>query len=170
MITTKNAQLTLKHAEEKDIPIILSFIKKLAVYEKMLDDVIATEASLKDSLFTTKKAEVVLAYEANTPIGFMLFFESYSTFLSRANIFLEDIFIDKDKRGQGYGKIMFEYLAHLTTKRNAKRLEWLCLNWNTPSIAFYKKLGATPLSDWTMFRLSHGKLTALGEAFSSDNT
>ncbi|MFW5838672.1 MAG: N-acetyltransferase family protein [Bacillota bacterium] len=165
MIKTIKPNFYLKHAEEQDIPVILSFIKKLAVYEKMLDEVIATEASLKESLFTKKKAEVVLAYEAHTPIGFMLFFESYSTFLSRANIFLEDIFIDEGKRGQGYGKIMFEYLAYITTKRGAKRLEWLCLNWNTSSIEFYKKLGAKPLDDWTMFRLKDKALNQLAKSF-----
>ncbi len=165
MIKTKNPNFHLKHAEEQDIPIILSFIKKLAIYEKMLDEVIATEASLKASLFTNKKADVVLAYEAQKPVGFMLFFESYSTFLSRANIFLEDIFIDEDKRGQGYGKIMFEYLAYLTTKKDAKRLEWLCLNWNASSIEFYKKLGAKPLEDWTIFRLKDKALTQLAKSF-----
>lgn len=136
-----------------DVGLILSFIRKLAIYEKLEHVMTATETSLHQSLFIDKRAEVILAEYQQKPIGFALFFHNYSTFLGHANLYLEDLFIDPEYRNRGFGRMIFMYLARLALERGCKRFDWMCLNWNHPSIAFYERLGAKPLSDWITFRL-----------------
>lgn len=143
----------------------MHFINGIAKYENMEDDVIATETSLETSLFDKNQAEVLIGEENGKPVGFALFFESYSTFKSRANLFLEDIFIEEPYRNKGYGRMLLSYLGEIALNRGAKRLEWLCLDWNTPSIEFYKKMGAKPLDEWTIFRVSGDNLESLANVY-----
>ena len=141
-------------AEEKDIPLILNFIKKLAEYEKLTDQVTATEENLRQTLFGDKKyAEAVIAYYKNEPAGFALFFHNYSTFMSKPGLYLEDLLVLEEMRGKGIGKAIFEYLINLAKERNCGRFEWSVLDWNKPAIDFYKKFGASPMDEWTVFRL-----------------
>ena len=137
--------LTIRYAQESDIPKILYFIKELAIYENMLDDVVATEDILREWIFEKQKAEVLLAEEDGIPVGFALFFHNFSTFLGRAGIYLEDLFVMPEHRGKGYGKALLRRLAQITMERGCGRLEWACLNWNKPSIDFYLSLDATPM-------------------------
>lgn len=137
--------LTIRYAQESDIPKILYFIKELAIYENMLDDVVATEDLLREWIFEKQKAEVLLAEEDGIPVGFALFFHNFSTFLGRAGIYLEDLFVMPEYRGKGYGKALLRRLAQITMERGCGRLEWACLNWNKPSIDFYLSLDATPM-------------------------
>ena len=137
--------LTIRYAQESDIPKILYFIKELAIYENMLDDVVATEDLLREWFFEKQKAEVLLAEEDGIPVGFALFFHNFSTFLGRAGIYLEDLFVMPEHRGKGYGKALLRRLAQITMERGCGRLEWACLNWNKPSIDFYLSLDATPM-------------------------
>lgn len=137
--------LTIRYAHESDIPKILYFIKELAIYENMLDDVVATEDLLREWIFEKQKAEVLLAEEDGIPVGFALFFHNFSTFLGRAGIYLEDLFVMPEHRGKGYGKALLRRLAQITMERGCGRLEWACLNWNKPSIDFYLSLDATPM-------------------------
>ena len=147
-------KLSFRNAEKKDCGLILFFIKELAAYEHMLDDVVATEDILKEWLFEKKKAEVIFACEDGREIGFALFFHNFSTFLGRAGIYLEDLYILPECRGKGYGKAMLGKLAEITVERGCGRLEWACLDWNQPSIDFYLSLGAVPMDDWTIYRLT----------------
>ncbi len=137
--------LTIRYAQESDIPKILYFIKELAIYENMLDDVVATEDLLREWIFEKQKAEVLLAEEDGIPVGFALFFHNFSTFLGRAGIYLEDLFVMPEHRGKGYGKALLRRLAQITMERGCGRMEWACLNWNKPSIDFYLSLDATPM-------------------------
>ena len=137
--------LTIRYAQESDIPKILYFIKELAIYENMLDDVVATEDLLREWIFEKQKAEVLLAEEDGIPVGFALFFHNFSTFLGLAGIYLEDLFVMPEHRGKGYGKALLRRLAQITMERGCGRLEWACLNWNKPSIDFYLSLDATPM-------------------------
>lgn len=137
--------LTIRYAQESDIPKILYFIKELAIYENMLDDVVATKDLLREWIFEKQKAEVLLAEEDGIPVGFALFFHNFSTFLGRAGIYLEDLFVMPEHRGKGYGKALLRRLAQITMERGCGRLEWACLNWNKPSIDFYLSLDATPM-------------------------
>lgn len=137
--------LTIRYAQESDIPKILYFIKELAIYENMLDDVVATEDLLREWIYEKQKAEVLLAEEDGIPVGFALFFHNFSTFLGRAGIYLEDLFVMPEHRGKGYGKALLRRLAQITMERGCGRLEWACLNWNKPSIDFYLSLDATPM-------------------------
>ena len=137
--------LTIRYAQESDIPKIVYFIKELAIYENMLDDVVATEDLLREWIFEKQKAEVLLAEEDGIPVGFALFFHNFSTFLGRAGIYLEDLFVMPEHRGKGYGKALLRRLAQITMERGCGRLEWACLNWNKPSIDFYLSLDATPM-------------------------
>ena len=137
--------LTIRYAQESDIPKILYFIKELAIYENMLDDVVATEDLLREWIFEKQKAEVLLAEEDGIPVGFALFFHNFSTFLGRAGIYLEDLFVMPEHRGKGYGKALLRRLAQITMERGCGRLGWACLNWNKPSIDFYLSLDATPM-------------------------
>lgn len=143
-----------RFATPEDTGTILNFIKELAIYEHMLDDVVATEALLKEWIFDKKKAEVLFALESGKEVGFALFFHNFSTFLGRAGIYLEDLFVLPEYRGRGYGKGLLSELAHITLERGCGRLEWACLDWNKPSIDFYLSLGAATMDEWTTYRLT----------------
>ena len=154
--------IRIERATEKDIPLILTFIKELAEYERLSEQCVATEALLHETLFGEKKfAEVLIAYYHDEPAGFELFFHNFSTFLARPGIYLEDLFVFPKFRGKGIGKALLVYLARIAKERNCGRFEWAVLDWNEPSIAFYKKLGAIPLDDWTTFRVAGKALDAL---------
>ena len=150
-----------RFAEPADVPVILDFIRGLAEYEHMTDDVVATEALLREWIFEKGKAEVLFALEDGVPVGFALFFHNFSTFLGRAGIYLEDLFVKPAYRGRGYGKGLLQTLAEIAVERGCGRLEWSCLDWNRPSIDFYLSLGAKPLDDWTMYRVTGNTLRAL---------
>lgn len=157
------AELTFRYAEKKDVGVILGFIKALADYEKMSDDVVATEDLLEEWIFDKKKAEVIFACEDGKEVGFALFFHNFSTFLGRAGIYLEDLFVLPEYRNKGYGKALLKELAKITVQRGCGRLEWCCLDWNQPSINFYLSLGAKPLDDWTIYRVTGETLKNLAE-------
>lgn len=146
--------MEIRYAERKDTAIILNFIKDLAVYENMLDQVVATEELLGEWLFEKKAAEVIFAMEDGKEVGFALFFHNFSTFLGRAGIYLEDLFVLPEYRGKGYGKGLLRKLAQIALERGCGRLEWACLDWNKPSIDFYLSLGAQPMDEWTTYRLT----------------
>ena len=152
-------QIKFRYAEEKDAAKILYFIKELAAYEKMSDEVIATEELLKKWIFDQKKAEVIFAIVDNKEIGFALFFHNFSTFLGRAGIYLEDLYVMPEYRGKGYGKALLKKLAQIAVERKCGRLEWWCLDWNQPSIDFYLSLGAEAMDEWTVYRIAGDKLT-----------
>lgn len=154
-------KLTFRMAEEKDCGLILHFVKELATYEKMADEVTATEELLKEWIFERKKAEVLFACADEKEVGFALFFHNFSTFLGKAGIYLEDLYVLPQYRRQGYGKAILQKLAALTAERGCGRLEWSCLDWNQPSIDFYLSLGAVPMSDWTVYRLTGETLARL---------
>lgn len=156
-------QLTFRYAEEKDTAVILKFIRELADYEKMLDEVVATEDILREWIFEKKKAEVIFALEDEEKIGFALFFHNFSTFLGRAGIYLEDLYVKPEKRGKGYGSALLKKLAQTAVERGCGRLEWWCLDWNRPSIDFYLSLGAEPMKDWTVYRIAGDTLRGLAE-------
>ena len=155
------ADFSIRFAAREDIPTILGFIRALAAYEKMEDQVIADETLLETWIFEKRKAEVLLAFEGDTPIGFALFFHNFSTWLGRAGIYLEDLFVLPEYRGRGYGKLLLKRLARIAVQRGCGRLEWACLDWNEPSIAFYKSVGATALDEWTTYRVTGDALLAL---------
>ena len=156
------SELKIRFAEEKDVPLILGFIKELADYEKCLDQVVATEEVLRESLFGDRRnAEVILAYWQNQPVGFALFFHNFSTFLGRPGLYLEDLYIVPEARGKGFGKTMMIYLAKLAKERNCGRFEWWVLDWNAPALEFYRSLGAIPMSEWTVQRLTGEALDRL---------
>ena len=153
--------LTFRFAEERDTPLILDFIRRLADYEHLLDQVVADEATLADQLFGKKNAEVLFALENGKEVGFALFFHNFSTFLGRAGLYLEDLYISPEYRGKGYGKATLQKLARIAVERGCGRLEWSCLDWNQPSIDFYLSLGAEPMEEWTVYRLSGEKLSRM---------
>ena len=154
--------LRIVPATERDVPVILRMIKGLAEYERLAGHVTATEERLRTTLFGSRPAaEVVLGYADNAPAGFALFFQNYSTFLAQPGIYLEDLFVVPEARGLGYGRQLLIYLARLAAERGCGRLEWSVLDWNEPAIGFYKKLGAVPMEDWTIFRLTGDALTRL---------
>ena len=156
-------KLNFRYAERKDTPLILKFIKELADYEKMLDEVVADEATLEEWIFDKQKAEVIFAMEDDKEIGFALFFHNFSTFLGRAGIYLEDLYVQPGYRGKGYGKAILKKLASIAVERKCGRLEWWCLDWNKPSIDFYMSLGAEPMSDWTVYRIAGDTLLELAK-------
>lgn len=158
-----NSKLTFRNAERRDIPLILQFIKELADYEKMLNEVVATNDLLEEWLFDKQKAEVIFAVEDGIEVGFALFFHNFSTFLGRAGIYLEDLYVKLEYRGKGYGKAILKKLASIAVERGCGRLEWWCLDWNKPSIDFYLSLGAEPMTDWTVYRIAGDTLTQLAE-------
>lgn len=163
MDTTSHTQsLTFRFAEKKDIPLILQFIRELADYEKMLDQVVADEETLETWIFDKGRAEVLLAVLDGEEIGFALFFHNFSTFLGRAGIYLEDLYVKPQYRGKGYGKSILRQLAAIALERKCGRLEWWCLDWNRPSIDFYLSIGAEPMSDWTVYRIAGETLKKLG--------
>lgn len=154
--------LHIDPATEYDIPLILSFIKGLAEYERLPHEVVATEGLLKETLFGSRRyAEVVIARYNDEPAGFALFFHNYSTFLARPGIYLEDLFVFPEYRSKGIGRALLVHLARLAKERKCGRLEWWVLDWNEPAIKFYKKLCAVPMSDWTVFRVTGEALEKL---------
>ena len=155
------ADTTFRFAEEKDCALILGFIRGLAEYEKMLDQVVATEDILREWIFEKGKAEVLFVCEDGKEVGFALFFHNFSTFLGRAGIYLEDLFVLPERRGKGYGKALLKRLAQIAVERGCGRLEWSCLDWNQPSIDFYLSLGAEPMDEWTIYRMAGKTLTDL---------
>lgn len=152
-----------RFAEAKDVGVILGFIRALADYEHMSDQVVADEALLTEWLFEKKKAEVLFALEGDKEVGIALFFHNFSTFLGRAGIYLEDLFVLPEYRGKGYGKALLKKLAQIAVERGCGRLEWSCLDWNQPSIDFYLSLGATRMDDWTTYRLTGDTLKHMAE-------
>ena len=160
---TKYASFKLIDAEDKDCEAILKLIYGIAKYEKMTDQVTATVESLHDSLFVKKRAKVVLAYENSKLIGYMLYFFNYSTFTGGANIYLEDLFIYEEYRHKGYGKEMLRVLAQIALDNDAKRIDWVCLDWNKPSLDFYKSIGAEKLDCWVLHRLNEEGIKRLAE-------
>lgn len=155
--------IIIRFGKKKDIPTILNFIKELASYEKMLDQVVATEKTLNNWIFKKKMAEVLICELDKRPVGFALFFHNFSTFVGRPGIYLEDIYIIPEMRGKGLGKKLLSYIAKLVKERNYGRMEWWCLDWNEKSINFYKSLGAVPMSEWTVYRMYGDKLDQLAE-------
>lgn len=156
-------QLTFRAAQPQDAERILYFIRELAKYEKMENEVVATPELLKEWIFDKQKAEVIFPMIDGKEIGFALFFHNFSTFLGRAGLYLEDLFILPEYRGKGYGKATLKQLAHIAVERGCGRLEWYCLDWNKPSIDFYLSLGAQPLDEWTTYRLTGDTLLRMAE-------
>lgn len=154
-------ELTFRYATESDVSKILYFIKELAAYEKMLDEVVATEELLREQIFEQKKAEVILAIENGAEIGFALFFHNFSTFLGRSGVYLEDLYVKPECRGKGYGKAILKELARIAVERGCGRLEWSCLDWNKPSINFYLSLDAEPMKNWMIYRVAGETLNKL---------
>ncbi|MFB0920801.1 MAG: GNAT family N-acetyltransferase [Oscillospiraceae bacterium] len=150
-----------RFAVESDTKLILDFVKALASYEKMSDDVVATEELLREWIFDKKKAEVIFALEDDREVGFALFFHNFSTFMGRAGIYLEDLFVLPEYRGKGYGKKLLQELSGIAVERGCGRLEWACLDWNKPSIGFYLSLNAKPMDEWTVYRLAGDDLKSL---------
>lgn len=156
------SNLRISQADESQVPLILTFIRKLAAYEKLSHEVVTDEATLRESLYgSTRVAEAVFAYLDEKPVGFAIFFHNFSTFLGRPGIYLEDLFVEPEHRGLGVGKALLSHIAKLAKDRGCGRLNWAVLDWNEPSIQFYKKIGALPQDDWTVFRLQGAALDAL---------
>jgi len=161
---------TIRDATKADVPLILGFIRELAEYEKLLHEVVATEDGLQETLFGAKPgAEVVIAEVDGAPVGFALFFHNYSTFAGRPGIYLEDLYVRPEARGKGVGAALLAHLAALAVERGCARLEWAVLDWNRPAIAFYEKLGAKAMDDWTVFRVSGEPLRRLGARATARN-
>ncbi len=155
--------LSFRAARRADVPLILGMIRALAEYEQLLSEVVATESVLEEWLFDKKKAEVLFPMLEGKEIGFALYFHNFSTFLGRAGLYLEDLYIQPEYRGRGYGRKVLQKLAQIAVERGCGRLEWWCLDWNAPSIAFYKNLGAQPMDEWTVYRLTGDTLRGLAE-------
>lgn len=153
----------IRFAQEADISAILGFIHALADYEHMSDQVIADDALLREWIFEKKKAEVLIGLEGGEPVGFALFFHNFSTFLGRAGIYLEDLYVRPEYRGRGCGTAFLKRLAKIAVERGCGRLEWWCLDWNKPSIEFYRAMGAVPMDDWTVYRIAGDQLKMLSE-------
>ena len=152
----------IRTTTEADIPVILQLIRALAEYERAPDAVVATEAGLREVLFGSKRsAEVLLALEVAEPVGFAVFFHNFSTWLGRPGLYLEDLFVKPEKRGKGYGRALLERLAQIAKERGCGRMEWAVLDWNEPAIQFYRKLGAKPMDEWTVFRLTREGIAKL---------
>lgn len=153
--------INIRNANINDSATILGFIKELAEYENMSNDVVATEELLKQNIFEKKLAEVIIAEFDNKPVGFALFFHNFSTFLGKGGIYLEDLYVQPAMRGKNIGKTLLSSLAKLAVDRDCGRLEWSCLNWNEPSIKFYKSQGAIPMDEWTVYRVTGNELNEL---------
>ena len=154
----------IRPAQREDCRLILYFIKQLAIYEKLVHEVVATEEHLEKHLFgDNRMAEVVIGYYKETPVGFALYFHNFSTFLARPGIYLEDLFVLEEHRGNGFGKAMLAYLARLAVERDCGRLEWAVLDWNEPAIDFYRSLGAKPLDEWIVNRMTGDALKRMAE-------
>lgn len=170
IVNTNIEDFKIRKATREDTPLVLQFIKELAEYEKMSEDVFATEEILEESLFDKKTAEVIFGEYKGEAVGFALFFHNFSTFVGRPGLYLEDIFIRSEARGKGFGKIIFAYLANLAKERNCGRMEWVCLDWNTPSIEFYKSIGAIPMDEWTIYRAEENTFKKMAEKFNISNS
>ncbi len=155
--------MEIKFAGREDVETILDFIKQLAEYENMSEEVVANTALLEHWIFDEKKAEVIFAVEDGEKVGFALFFHNFSTFLGRAGVYLEDLFVKPEHRGKGYGKALLKELAAIAVDRGCGRLEWWCLDWNKPSIDFYKSMGAVPMDEWTVYRITGQTLEDMGK-------
>lgn len=160
---TNIENLKIRETTEEDCGLILSLIKEIAEYERMSDQVVATEESLKESIFENNRAEVVVLELDEKAIGYALFFYNFSTFIGKSGLYLEDIFIKKEERGKGIGKEVFKFLVKKAKEEGCKRMEWACLDWNEPSIKFYKSLGAVPMDEWTVYRLTEKEINRLSE-------
>jgi GNAT superfamily N-acetyltransferase len=166
LVPTRVPDFTIRLATAQDVPVILQFIKGLAEYEKLTPEVTATEDLLRETLFGSRQvAEVIIGEYRGEPVGFALFFHNYSTFLGRPGIYLEDLFVKPEMRGRGFGRVLLAYLAKLAYERKCGRVEWSVLDWNDPAIQFYRKLGATAMDEWTMYRLTGAALTHLAAEF-----
>lgn len=153
---------TIRHAQEADAPLVLAYVRKLADYERLSHEVEASEAQIRATLFGPRPyAEVVFGEQDGRPVGFALFFHNFSTFVGKPGLYLEDLFVDPEARGRGYGQALMAYLAQLAVERGCGRFEWSVLNWNEPSIAFYRGLGARPLDAWTVYRMEDEALRRL---------
>ncbi|RHO23560.1 GNAT family N-acetyltransferase [Amedibacterium intestinale] len=155
--------LHFRYAQRKDVSLILRFIQELAEYEKMLNEVVCDEETLEEWIFDKEKAEVIFACLGDKEIGFALFFHNFSTFLGRAGLYLEDLYVSPEYRGNGYGKAILKKLAAIAVERKCGRLEWWCLDWNKSSIDFYLSLSAEPMSDWTVYRIAGETLNKLAK-------
>ena len=154
-------EVTFRNAVREDVGLILSFIKRLAEYEKLAHEVVADEPTLNEWIFDKQKAEVMFLLEDGKEVGMILFFHNFSTFMGRAGIYLEDLFVLPEYRGKGYGKMLLKKLAEITVERGCGRLEWVCLDWNQPSIDFYIAMGAQPMDEWTIYRVAGDNLKKL---------
>lgn len=153
-----NKNFGIRPAKPEDAGLVLEFIKKLAVYEKCANDVVADEATVYHSLFVERSAEVLFAEENGAVVGFALFFHNFSTFVGRKGFYLEDLFIIPEKRGRGYGKALLKHLAKIAVERHCGRMEWICLDWNEPALKVYRSIGAVPMDEWTVQRLDEEAL------------
>lgn len=160
-IDTNIPNLKIRFATEEDNSLILTFIKELADYENLLHEVVATEEILYQSLFVKKQAEVIISEYNNEPVGFALFFHNFSTFLGKANLYLEDLYVRPSVRGLGIGKTLLSALGKIAIDRDCGRLDWWCLDWNKSSIDFYKSMGAIPMDEWTVYRVEGDALVNL---------
>lgn len=151
----------IRKAVPEDTPIIFNLIKKLAVYEKLENDVITSVEELQENIFKNNFAKVLMAEEDGKPVGFALYFYNFSTFVGKPGIYLEDLFVEPEFRGKGYGKLLLIELAKIAEAENCGRLEWSVLDWNKPAIEFYKSLGAKPMDEWTVFRLDKAGIANL---------
>ena len=156
--------LVIADAREEEAPIVLDFIRRLADYEKMSDEVVATEADIREALFGERAvAECLIARADERPVGFALYFRNFSTFAGKPGLYLEDLFVAPEERGKGYGKALLRRLARIAKERGYGRFEWSVLNWNRPAIDFYESLGAKPQDEWTVFRVDGAALERLAE-------
>ncbi|WP_203226044.1 GNAT family N-acetyltransferase [Bacillus kwashiorkori] len=158
-----NNNFVIRFAEVKDVQLILQFIHELAEYEKLRNEVVATEELLRENVFNKKMAEVIIGEYEGEPVGFALFFHNFSTFIGKPGIYLEDLYVRQQYRNRGFGKMLLSHLAKLAVERDCGRLEWSVLNWNEPSIQFYKNLGAIPMNDWTVYRVHDDSLKNLAK-------
>src|SRR2546423_1427444 len=162
---TKRDDFGIRPARLEDVPVILQLIRDLATYERAPNDVTATEEQLVDVLFGERpSAEVLLAFEGKSPVGFAVFFYNFSTWLGRPGLYLEDLFVKPEKRGKGYGRALLVALAKIARDRGCGRMEWAVLDWNEPAIKFYRALGATPMHEWTVFRLTRDGIARLANS------
>lgn len=157
-------QTRIVDAQPEHTGIILGFIRQLAIYEKLENEVVADEASLMKHLFEQKSAQCCLAFEGDIPVGFALYFFTFSTFLAKQGLYLEDLFVDPTYRGKGHGKALLLHLASLALQQNCGRMEWSVLNWNQSAIDFYESIGAKPMRDWTVYRITEERLKMLDKA------
>jgi GNAT superfamily N-acetyltransferase len=161
----EHADFQIRPAQVEDVPVILQLIRDLATYERAPDEVVATEESLVEVLFGEKPAaEVLLAFEGDSAVGFAVYFYNFSTWLGRPGLYLEDLFVRPEKRGKGYGRALLVELAKIARDRGCGRMEWAVLDWNEPAIKFYRSLGAQPMHEWTVFRLTREEIASLADS------